>query len=341
MNARCWGVWAGLWLAGCASQAPAVSNGERAGSAGIEPSRASGSVVGVAGKAGSAAAGHTASTPGAVAGGSSGTAGGAALAAASGTSGALSPQGTAGRPQPAGLGGSSAGAAAGAGAGTGTAGAAETGVADRAGSGAGTGSPAGAAAQAGSGATSGGFSPVYRIPLRVHVAQSELTDAELSTTFDELNRIWLAQAGVCFEIEVTESDENRSDGFDFRYTAGRIPGASNANGLTQNAHAIWSIDHPQLNDAPNPVMTPTARTTAHELGHALGLAHENPPPSTDCAKPCHCVERDDDCDDYLLRSGTKGFFISPPEVEIARERAARVALPDRAPLACEAPKQNR
>jgi hypothetical protein len=182
---------------------------------------------------------------------------------------------------------------------------------------------------------------VYRVPLRVHVQASKLTDAELGAVFDELTRIWLEQAGICFEIEVTESDDNRSDGFDFRYTAGRIPGASNANGLTQNAHAIWSIDHPQLNSAPHPVMNPAARTTAHELGHALGLAHENPPPSTDCSAPCYCVQRKDDCDDYLLRSGTKGFFLAPEEVDITRQRAARVALPDHAPLSCEAPKFSR
>jgi len=200
-------------------------------------------------------------------------------------------------------------------------------------------SGAGASTQgprAGAGA-SGAQSPLYRVPLRVHVQQSRLTDAELTPIFAEVNAIWQQQAGICFDIEVTTSEDNRSDGFDFRYTAGRIPGASNANGLMQNAHSIWSIDHPQLNAAPHPVMHPTARTTAHELGHALGLAHQNPPPSDDCSRPCHCVERDDDCNDYLLRSGTKGFFISPPEVEIARQRAARTGKADPAANGCAAP----
>src|SRR5262249_2907000 len=122
-----------------------------------------------------------------------------------------------------------------------------------------------------------------------------------------------------------------------RYTAGQIPGASSANGLTQNAHSIWSIDHPRLNDAPHPVMNPTARTTAHELGHALGLAHENPPPSSDCASPCYCVQLGGECDDYLMRSETKGFFLSQPEIDIARQHATKAGLADHAPLACGAP----
>src|SRR5882672_3681240 len=73
------------------------------------------------------------------------------------------------------------------------------------------------------GAPSGGMgtvvppalTPVYRIPLRIHMALSNLTNADLGPILDELNRIWLSQGGICFEVEVTNDETNRTDGFDF------------------------------------------------------------------------------------------------------------------------------
>jgi hypothetical protein len=281
------------------------------------------STAGVSSTAPTGVAGAAGSRP--AAGGGAGASAGS-NAAVSGTGGAAAGGGggAAGRGGAAGASGSAAGAGAPNGSSAGRGGAGPS---------AGRG---GASAAGMGGSAAPGLTPVYRVPLRVHVGMSKLTDAELGPIFAELNSIWLEQAGVCFEIEVTSAETNRTDGFDFRYTSGQIPGASTANGLTQSAHSIWSIDHPRLNDVAMPVMNPTARTTAHELGHALGLEHENPPPSTDCASPCYCVQLGDDCDEYLLRSGTKGFHISKPEVDIARGRAARVALKDQASQ-CGAP----
>jgi hypothetical protein len=329
--------WITATLLGCSADSRGTNNDPNAATAGVagtatagaSQSGVSGTAQGTAGARGtltsaagmngsaraqSAGAGAGATAIGAGAGGVAGSAGvaGAGAAAASGA---------AGRAAVGGNGGQSGGAGA-----SGNGGAA------------GQGGRGGSAALAGnSGGSTTGLTPVYRIPLRVHIAQSKLTEAELGVILSELNQIWLSQAGVCFESEVTASETNRTDGFDFRYTAGQIPGASSANGVTQNAHSIWSIDHPRLGDVMMPVMNPTARTTAHELGHALGLAHENPPPSTDCASPCYCAQLGDGCDEYLMRSGTKGFHLSKPEIDIARGRAARVALPDQAPSQCGAP----
>jgi hypothetical protein len=305
------------------------------------------SQVGVGGSLGASAAGQlapagSAATPAVSSAGSAADGGGrGALGAAGGAGGSL-----AGRGGSSGAGASGVAGASGAGGGqAGVSGAAvggQAGSAGLAGSGgaAGHAGSAGHAGGAGAAAGSGGTSsllPVYRVPLRIHMALSKLSNADLGPVLSELNQIWLQQAGICFEIEVTDDETNRSDGFDFRYTAGQIPGAASANGLTENAHSIWSIDHPNLGTAPHPVQNPTARTTAHELGHALGLAHENPPPSNDCSSPCYCVTLGDNCDDFLLRSGTKGYFLSAPEVDITRKRAAQRTLMDSTPLHCAEP----
>ena len=299
-----------------------------AGPAGASAARggASGSTTASArGPAGAGAAAVSAGAPaqqGPRAGGNA-----SAGSAASGAAAAAGGGGTsAGSSAAAGSGGTSSAAAGGGGGGTGGG---ASGNAGRAGS--------TSAAGRGNEGTTAGVSPVFRIPLRVHTGLSELTEAELRPILRELNEIWLQQAGVCFEIEVTDSEDNREDGFDFRYTSGEIPIARGSNGVYQDPHSIWSIDHPRLNDVMMPVMQPTARTTAHELGHALGLAHENPPPSNDCSRPCHCVELGDDCDEYLMRSGSKGFFLSKPEIDTARNRAPRFALEDQSPSQCAEP----
>jgi hypothetical protein len=328
MRARICSLCFGVWITACASESPAASG---SGTSEATPSAARPQ----AGGATQANAPSPTADMGAAVTSSSSIAGTRAGQALAGTTAAARPSAASGSGARPAAGANAGQAQAGATVGAGPSTTAPAGSAGSTTSTAGQGTPPRAAGQGGQ-ASSGG-APLYRVPLRVHIQASKLTDAELNPIFSELNRIWQEQAGICFDIEVTTGEDNRADGFDFRYTSGRIPGASSANGLTQNAHAIWSIDHPQLNAAPHPVMLPAARTTAHELGHALGLAHENPPPSTDCEKPCHCAERGDNCDDYLLRSGTKGFFLSPPEIETARQHAVKAGKSADAATSCSTP----
>jgi hypothetical protein len=336
-------VWSSVlvvaWSAACSEGAPGESG---------TPAAPTPSPNGIAGESGAAGASGAAAGGGGVGSGAVGTgqagaglAGGraAAVAGASAGAGGASAVGAGGAIAAAGSGGSSK---AGTGAGSGAGGSGGAGAGAGGGSGvAGTTGAGGAGAGgggAGGAAASGGLTPVLRIALRVHTAASQLSEAQLMPILAEVNEIWLEQAGICFEIEVTGDEANLSSGIDLRYTAGNIPGAAGANGLTAGQHEVWTIDAPNLGAAPNSVRSPTARTSAHELGHVLNLDHQNPPPSTDCARPCHCAVMNANCDDFLMRSGRAGFHISPDEVAIARRRAMQLALADRVPARCAAPR---
>jgi hypothetical protein len=278
----------------------------------------------------SSSGGGTSGAGGALGTGGEGNTGGALGSGGTGTGGALGSGG-------AGTGGKTGtGGAAGSGGKTGTGGTTGTGGATGSGGTTGTGGATGTGGQG----NVPPYTPVYRIPVRIHVGMSNLTDPEILAALAEVNRIWLTQAGVCFEFEVTDSETNRTGGLDIRYLSGPIPGNPTANGVTQSAHAIYVIDHPTLYAAPNPTLNFTGRTTAHEIGHALGLSHENPPDDptyNDCANPCICVVNNLDCDDFLMRSHRQGFFLSAPEITIARPNAKSKALADQTPLACSAP----
>jgi len=302
--------------------------------------------------AGSGGGAGAAATSGAPAGGSAGSGAGATGAAGRspvgpGGAGSLG-AGSGGTTVVPGSSGAGASAAAGSGGASGAAGATagSGGAGGRGGSAAssgtaGRGGPA--AGRSGSAAGSGGSSgaaptPVLQVALRVHTGDSRLTEAQLTPILAEVNEIWLKQAGICFEVEVTDAEQNIANGIDLRYTAGDIPGAAGANGLASGQHEVWVIDSPSLGAAPNPVRSPAARTSAHELGHVLNLAHQNPPPSTDCARPCHCAVMNANCDDFLMRSGRAGVFLSADEIAIARRRAMQLAIADTGPTSCSAPR---
>ena len=168
------------------------------------------------------------------------------------------------------------------------------------------------------------YLPLYRVAVRIHAADSALTDEQFTAVTAEVNQIWRAQAGVCFEFELVDHD-NLGPGLDIRYGPGT---SSDPNGYYSGDNDIFSRDQPNLGAAPNPVQLPTARTTAHEFGHALGLQHQ------DFGDSCPNGTGDLDCDDLLMRSGRRGFFLSEPEIERAREVAEGKALEDPRPPDC-------
>lgn len=153
--------------------------------------------------------------------------------------------------------------------------------------------------------------PLYRIKLRVHLADSSRTPEEFEPIFAEINNIWQTQAGICFEIHTVDHDNTLIDGLDMWFA----PDIGGYNGYYDGEH-IHMSDAPVLAHAPNPAKSSAARTAAHELGHALDLRHRQ------------------DSDDNLMRSRTYGWQLNEQEILQARETAADIALEDTAPLNC-------
>jgi hypothetical protein len=169
------------------------------------------------------------------------------------------------------------------------------------------------------------LTPVYRVPLRVHVGDSALDDTSLLAVLDEMSWIWWSQAAVCFEIEIVDGQQTMQAGFDFWFHRSEIPCSPGANGVYCGDHDIHSLDRPSLGAADNmewDTERNPSRTSAHELGHGLSLQHYN---------------GFADSNDSLMSSGRQGFKLHEAEITAARNRARSKALPDLGPLYCAPP----
>jgi hypothetical protein len=160
--------------------------------------------------------------------------------------------------------------------------------------------------------------PVYRIPLRVHLGESSRSPQEFKVILNEINHIWLSQAGICFEMQVVLDDEHLEQGMDIWFKP-MLPGGAGLNGLFLSDHDIQVRDTPVLRPAEHPARHPAARTAAHECGHGLSLSHRQ------------------DSDDNLMRSKTYGWQLNDQEIRDARRVAAMMALPDAALRGCAEP----
>ena len=160
-----------------------------------------------------------------------------------------------------------------------------------------------------SSASSSPSSPVYRIPLRIHLGESGRSPKDFRVILSEINHIWLSQAGICFEMQVVLDDEPLELGMDIWFKP-VLPGGAGLNGLFLSDHDIQVCDMPILKPAEHPARHPAARTAAHECGHGLSLPHRQ------------------DSDDNLMQSKTYGWQLNAQEIRDARKAAVEMALPD-------------
>ena len=160
--------------------------------------------------------------------------------------------------------------------------------------------------------------PVYRIPLRVHLGASRRETHEFKDILDEINHIWLSQAGICFEMDVVPDDAPLERGMDMWFMP-ELPDDPGLNGYFRSDHDIGVRDTPVLRPARHPARSPAARTAAHECGHGLSLSHRQ------------------DSDDNLMRSKTYGWRLNEQEIRDARRAASEIALPDTTVRRCAEP----
>ena len=102
--------------------------------------------------------------------------------------------------------------------------------------------------------------PVFHLPLRVHVGNSDRAPEDWLPILEEINDIWHSQAGICFAIEIVTDDEERANGLDLWFEST----IKNWNGYFTDRHDMHVRDNPELRPAKHPARSSAARTAAHE-----------------------------------------------------------------------------
>lgn len=183
---------------------------------------------------------------------------------------------------------------------------------------------------------------VFRVPLRVHLlradtgspAATRLAPADMTRVMTGVNTIWRA-AGVAFELECVV--EERAAGplaastslpdpaqlqtlvptasFEPRAFNAYFIGQMQGNGILvahQGLPAVFVKESARLRPVPGPTVETLSRVLAHELGHALGLAHREEVRN-------------------LMASGTTGTSLNAREQQTVRLNLSTVSWIRRSP----------
>ena len=170
--------------------------------------------------------------------------------------------------------------------------------------------------------------PVIRLPVRIHLMQSQTNPAMHTTLVEDdvkrimakVNRVW-SQAGIQFDVESIIPTQAVPMPPEFRLRAefDRVHAMIPQGSMSPRAIDICFVksvqpngfyygepivvkDTAALREVPGGIDEPLPRVTSHELGHALGLKH-----------------RQDNTN--LMQSGTTGFGLNETEISIARQKA--------------------
>lgn len=171
------------------------------------------------------------------------------------------------------------------------------------------------------------------IPLRIHVLtapnepaiHSTLTSNDVGRIVSKVNRVW-AQAGITFPLESLRFEAavgptnylERAEANERATLLALRPADSLAtncfhvfylkrirpNGIYFNVQGMFVKDTASLRPVEGGLDEPLPRVTAHELGHALSLAHRQNVTN-------------------LLASGTSGPWLNADEIKAARDAARR------------------